>query len=137
MSRSAEVTLSFGGEDRLFRLPIGRLRALQEKVDCGPYELLRRFMSGTWRVDDLRETIYQGLVGGGMEAPAAGQLMKSDFDDLPLTQFVPVANAVIMAALAGVDDEPVGESEAGEAKPKRRSRAKSSASASSTKSAQP
>ena len=135
MSRAAEVTLAFGGEDRLFRLPIGRLRALQEKTDCGPFELHRRFMSGAWRVDDLRETIFQGLIGGGMEVQEATGLLKSYFDDLPIGQFVNLANAIVMVVLFGVDDEPVGESEAGEVKPKRRSRARKSASAGSTKSA--
>lgn len=115
MSRSAEVTLGFAGEDRQFRLPIGRLRALQEKCDCGPMELLNRFAGGTWRVDDLRETIHQGLVGGGMEAREAAGLLKSDFDDLPLQQFVPVAHAIVMAAVVGAPDEDAGERQGEEA----------------------
>lgn len=109
MSRSAEIEIAFGGEDRLFRLNIGRLRALQEKVDAGPMELVNRLAAGAWRVDDLRETILQGLIGGGMTSADATRLMKSDFDDLPLAQFVPVAQAILYTALLGAEDEPAGE----------------------------
>ena len=115
MSRSAEVTLAFAGEDRQFRLPIGRLRALQEKCDCGPMELLTRFAGGTWRVDDLRESIYQGLIGGGMEAREAAGLLRTDFDDLPLQQFVPICQAIVMAAVVGAPDEDAGELQGEEA----------------------
>lgn len=111
MSRSAEVTLAFAGEDRLFRLSIGPLRALQEKCDCGPMELLQRFASGSWRVDDLRETLLQGLKGGGMTDADATRLIRSNFDDQPYVGFVPVAQAVIMAAVVGAPDETLGEPE--------------------------
>lgn len=114
MSRSAEVTLAFAGEERVFRLPLGRLRALQEKTDCGPMELLSRLASGTWRVDDLRETILQGLVGGGLDQGAATKLLLSYLDDQPLQPFVILAQAVLMAAVIGAGDDEPGEREAGE-----------------------
>lgn len=116
MSRSAEIEIAFGGEDRPFRLNIGRLRALQEEVDAGPMELVNRLAAGAWRVDDLRETIRHGLIGGGMASAEATRLMKTDFDDLPVAQFVPVAQAILYAALLGVEDEPAGEVQ-GEAPP--------------------
>lgn len=131
MSRAAEATFSFAGEDRQFRLPIGRLRALQEKTDCGPMELLSRFAAGTWRVDDLRETIYQGLLGGGMEVKDAAGLMKTDFDDLPLQQFVPLCQAIVMVAVIGAPDEDTGEPK-GEAETSSPSPEASSGSAIST-----
>ena len=116
MSRTAEVVLAFGGEDRTFRLNIGRLRALQEKVDAGPMELVNRMADGRWRVDDLRETILQGLIGGGMPSADATRLMKTDFDDLPFSQFVQIAQAVLLATLIGAEDEASGEP-LGEAEP--------------------
>lgn len=114
MSRAAEIELAFAGDDRLFRLPIGRLRAVQEKCDAGPMELLRRYVGGTWRVDDLREVIFQGLIGGGMGQTQATVLVSANFDGLPLAEFVPIAQAIVMAAVVGVEDEEVGEPEAGE-----------------------
>nr|WP_314437615.1 gene transfer agent family protein [uncultured Brevundimonas sp.] len=131
MSRAAEFTTEFGGEDRIFRLPIGRLRAVQEKCDCGPMELLQRFLGGTYRIDDVREVILQGLIGGGMDAPMAGRLVKSNFDDLPLQPFVMLAQGVIMAVLVGVEDEDLGELR-GEDRPTNPSPEASSGSAPST-----
>lgn len=114
MSRSAEISLAFAGEDRVFRLPIGRLRALQERVDCGPMELLARYIGGTWRVDDLREPILQGLMGGGMGQGEATRLVQSNFDDLPLKEFIGIAQAIVGAAVIGAAEEGLGEPEAGE-----------------------
>lgn len=109
MGRSAEFTAEFGGEDRLFRLPLGRLRAVQEKCDAGPMELLQRFLNGTYRIDDVRETLLQGLIGGGLDTAMAARLVKSNFDDLPLTPFVLLAQGVMMAVLVGAEDEALGE----------------------------
>lgn len=111
MSRSADVVQPFAGEDRTFRLPLGRLRALQEKCDCGPMELLRRFGSGEWRVDDLRETIHQGLLGGGMPATEAASLLRQGFDDLPLADFITLAKVIVTVAIIGAPDETTGELE--------------------------
>lgn len=131
MSRSSEFSAEFAGEDRLFRLPIGRLRAVQEKCDCGPMELLQRFIGGTYRVDDVREVILQGLIGGGLDAPSAGRLIKSNFDDLPLQPFVMLAQGVIMACLVGAEDEDMGERQ-GEDRPTSPSPEANSGSAPST-----
>lgn len=109
MSRAAAVQLDFAGEERRFALPIGRLRAVQEKVDCGPMELLRRYAADEWRVDDVREVLFQGLVGGGTDSPTATTLMRQHFDDLPLKPFVMLAQVVVMAVVVGVEDEPLGE----------------------------
>jgi hypothetical protein len=132
MSRSAEVMLAFAGEDRLFRLPIGRLRAIQEKCDAGPMELMARYISGKWRVDDLREPILQGLVGGGLTQGEATRLVQSNFDDLPLQEFVGFAQAIVAAAVVGAPDESLGEDEAGEVSQKTPSPAQSSVSPGST-----
>ena len=137
MSRAAETRLTFAGEERLFRLPIGRLRAVQEKTDCGPVELHNRFVAGGWRIDDVRETILQGLIGGGMNANDALKLMQTHFDDLPVAQFVDTAFDIMCATLFGVADETVGEKAAGAEKPKRRSRVAKSASPTSTKLGEP
>lgn len=136
MSRAAEVTLAFGGEDRMFRLPIGRLRALQEKCDAGPLELLQRLSAGNWRVDDVRETILQGLIGGDTPQAEATKLVQGYFDGTPLADHTAMAQVILMAAVMGVEDEPPGELEAGAKRPNR-SRARKSASQASTASAQP
>lgn len=138
MSRASEVLLPFGGEDRLFRLSIGRLRALQEKCDAGPPELLTRYVTKTWRVDDVREPLLQGLVGAGMAQHEAQRLVELHVDEEPLMQFVPLAQAVVMACLVGAPDgEEPGETAAGAATAKSPSREENSASPDSMASAPP
>lgn len=109
MSRAAEVRLDFAGEERLFRLGIGQLRVLDEACDCGPMELLTRFASGTWRTRDLRETIFQGLKGGGTPDGEATRLIRETVDLGPLNQYVPVAQGALLAALVGIEGDELGE----------------------------
>lgn len=107
----------FGGEERTFLLDIDRIRALQSKTDCGPIELIRRMESGHWFVDDLRETLFQGLVGGGATQLQATVLMRDNFDKQQrgIAQFVPLAHEVLTAGVFGPADEEVspGEQTAG------------------------
>lgn len=137
MSRAAEVSLQFADGERLFRLPIGRWRAVQERCDAGPLELLRRYTTSSWRVDDVREVILQGLIGGGLPVAEATKLMNTHFDDLPLAQFVPVAQAIVMVSVVGAEDEDgPGERKAG-GKTQTASRAPKSGSPGSTAKARP
>jgi len=107
-SRNASVTFEWAGEERCFRLPIGMLRELQEKTGAGPFELMRRIQFDQWRVDDLRETIRCGLIGGGMTPNEAGRLVKTYVDDRPLAEARNPAIVILGAAIYGVDDEPLG-----------------------------
>ena len=111
MSRSAEARLDFAGEERLFRLRVGPLNALQEKLDAGPLWLNSMLEAGRWKTTDLREIIFQGLKGGGMPDADATALIKSDFDDPPAgyAQFVPLCRAILAPVIFGVEDEPLGE----------------------------
>lgn len=116
MSRSAEVELAFGDGQYLFRLPVGQLRELQEKCACGPMPILQRLSSSAWRIDDVRETIRLGLIGGGMTPPAALKLVERYVDARPWGECVPTAQAVLLAAVigAGDQDDPVGKAEGAE-----------------------
>lgn len=136
MSRAAEVNLLWGGEERLFRLPIGRIRAIQEKCDAGLPELLRRYITQAWMIDDVREVILQGLIGGGLDNQTATKAVLAYFDDTPIQPHVTVAQAIVAAAIVGVDDEDLGEPE-GEETETRPSPEVSSASQPSTEPARP
>jgi Phage tail tube protein, GTA-gp10 len=61
-----------------------------------------------WRVDDVAHVLRVGLIGGGMPAPQAVDLVTRHIDEWPLIESALVAQAVIMAALAGSQDDPVG-----------------------------
>jgi hypothetical protein len=136
MSRSGDITLELGGEDRTFRLAIGQWRKVQEKCDAGPAELLTRLapvfsarqaglsfaqtigagLLGSWRIDDVREVILQGLLGANMAAPDAQQLVREWVDERPLLESVAVAYEIVMASVIGAEDEkPAGEQQAARA----------------------
>lgn len=159
MSRAGDIELDFAGETRRFRIAIGEIRKIQEKCDAGPGEIAQRlapFLAyaaaraearargveppslmaalmtsgvGNWRVDDVREPILQGLIGAGMEPGPATRLVRGWVEERPLAESIPIAFAVMMAAIAGAEDEqPAGEPQ-GEAGASRPSPAASSASA--------
>lgn len=156
MSRSGEIEFPFGTEVCTFRLGIEQWRKVQERCDCGPPELLARLAPivhgaqlglsfgemirsghlGTWRIDDLREVLLQGLIGGGMGSTAAGILVRAQFDEHPSWEHAPLVFSVIQASMTPPEDEPLGESKGATKKtPSRRSRAAKSPSPGSTASA--
>jgi len=120
-----------GGEHQ-FVLNLGELRALQKNCDAGPEEIFNRMRVGTWRVDDLVETIRLGLIGSGeMEAKEAGPFVTSLFAKHPMVEFKLTALEILARAILpiGEEDDPVGKAE-GEQPPK------SGVSAESTETAQ-
>lgn len=143
MSRHGDIALAFGPEERTFRLGIDQLRAVQERCDAGPFEILQRLaplvrgiqarltfpqmleanLLGTWRIDDIREVLLQGLIGGGESPTMAGVIVRAEFDAKASWSFAPLAFLIIQAALAQVEDEPLpGEPKAAKPTPRRRSR---------------
>lgn len=133
MSRGADIDLDFGGEERTFRLGIGQWRKVQERCDAGPAELLARLspvftakragltveqimthgLLGTWRVDDVREPILQGLLGANMALPEATKIVREWVDERPLLEAVEIAYMVVLASVIGTEDEKaMGESQA-------------------------
>jgi hypothetical protein len=115
MSRDGSISLIWGDGEHRFRLAIGQLRELQEKCDAGPAEIAGRLADGRWRVNDVWETVRLGLIGGGMPASDAHRLTTRYVDERPWLESVPAAQAVLMAALVGAPEEPVGKDEAAEA----------------------
>lgn len=139
MSRAGDTALELGGEERVFRLAIGQWRNIQEKCDAGPAEILARLAPafnaarqgftaqqiiaagylGTWRIDDIREVIFQGLLGAGASAKEAVDLVRTWVEDRPFIESLPVAYEIVLASVIGAEDEKaVGESPApGEGSP--------------------
>lgn len=129
MSRSGEITLLWGDEERTFHLGIKEWEKVQEKCDAGPPEIHSRLAPmfaateagltihqiksngylGRWRVHDVREPIYRGLIGGGMEPTAAGKLVRELVDERELIESVCIAYQIVDASIVGAPDEPVGE----------------------------
>lgn len=108
------VDLTWPGGEHEFKLTIDLLRALQDKCDAGPQHILERLGNRRWMVNDVTETIRLGLEGGGMAKDAARKMVRLYVEDRPLTESVMTAQAVLMLALFGNEDDMPGEPPAGE-----------------------
>lgn len=124
--------LTWAGGEHDFELRLEHLRALQDKCDAGPQWILMRLTSKQWFIDDVIQPIRLGLEGAGMEKEAARKLVQKFVEDRPLTLSVLTAQAVLMVALFGDEDDQPGERKAGAKKTRTRSRAASGNSTAST-----
>src|SRR5690606_951747 len=72
---------------------------------------MTRGIGGEWRIDDIRETIRLGLIGGGM-TPTDAFVTVSRYVDQPEkyapTDNIGIAAAILLHALTGPQDDPVG-----------------------------
>jgi hypothetical protein len=100
--RLTAVTMEWADGEYTFDLPLGSVRALQEKTGFGPAMLLYRIQTDQWKVDDYRETIFQGLIGGGLTPVEATKLVKAYVDDRPAKESLLPAQAVLMAFINGM-----------------------------------
>lgn len=107
MSRNGDIELPWPDQERTFRLGIGELRALQEKCNKGPMEILADLQSGRWRVDDIIQPIRLGLVGGGMKLHDAVQLIDAEIQPGRLGECAIIAVAILQAAITGPPDEQI------------------------------
>lgn len=108
--KTGTLTLTWGDGEHTFRLPIGQLEEHGEKLGRGPLAVLRRLDSGDWEPREIFETIRLGLIGGGMAPTDALTLARRYCLDRPLAESLPIATAVLGAALFGVA-EPVSAAE--------------------------
>jgi hypothetical protein len=121
VSRHGTIRLSWGGDERPFRLSFKELREIQElctlpndKLVSGPLAIALRLGDGTWRVQDIRETLRLGLIGGGMKDAKATALVRRHVEEYeePLAEHALHARAIIFAALTGAREDPAGKSDA-------------------------
>lgn len=112
MSRDASIDLDWADGHYTFRLGWGELEELQEKTDAGPFAVLTRLASRHWRVQDIRETIRIGLIGGGTPPDQALSLVQRYVTSRPPMETLPIAAKVLAAAVQGAEDEAPGEADA-------------------------
>lgn len=112
MSRLGAISLDFADGTYAFRLPWKQLIELQEKCDAGPFVVFDRLRSGSWHLQDIRETIRLGLIGGDTDPPRALSMVRAYVEERPLAENVLLAIEILGAAILGVGDETVGEQDA-------------------------
>jgi hypothetical protein len=115
-NRNGRIELEFADGTYGFRLAIGELEELQEKTECGPYNLLRRLLANDWKVDDVRQTIRLGLIGGGLDPIKSKRLVERYVDQRSeWLNNAMLAQAIVSAALVGAPEELPGKDSAPEA----------------------
>lgn len=100
------------GEDQFCLAKIGLLLDLEAKCNAPIGVIFGRLGSGNFSVNDIRETIRLGLIGGGRTPIQAMEIVKIHVDGNPLALSVLTAYAIIEAVMVGVPDDPVGKKEA-------------------------
>lgn len=98
--------LTWPGGEHAFRLGLEHLRALEQRCDAGPEQILARLMTRTWRVADVVDTIRLALEGGGLSKEEARRLVTARVEDDPIGLAVPTAQAILMLALWGEPETP-------------------------------
>jgi len=104
-NRNGSVELDFGDGTYSFRLGWGDLQKLQEACDAGPFAIFNRLGDMSFKVQDIREILRLGLIGGGQEPAKALQLVREYVEERPMLENVPIAQAVLGAALVGAPEE--------------------------------
>ncbi len=103
--RTARIKLFFGDGEHVFRMRFEQLEELQDKLEQGPMRTLMNFESTDWSPKSVFEVIRLGLIGGGKTPAEAFALAKRYCVERPLGESLPVAGAVLSAALVGVEVE--------------------------------
>lgn len=112
MSRDGSITLNWADGERSFRLRWRELILLQEACDAGPQVVLNRLQTGHWRMNDIRDTVRLGLIGGGATPEAALKLVQDYVEARPPVENVMFAVGILAAGLMGAPDEEPGEAPA-------------------------
>ena len=106
-----------GGEDDFCLAKVGDIFALEEACGAGLAEIYGRLTGGRWKLNDVREPIRLGLMGGGKSADEALKKVKICVDENPrgLAPSVVLAMTILQAVIVGVPDDPLGKTAAPEA----------------------
>lgn len=101
-----DVVLAFGDGEHTFNIrKLKQAFELQDKCGCGVGEVLTRLRAAKFYVNDFREVIRLGLIGGGMAPVAALTLVTRYVDERPWSESVMTAVAIILRAYAGSPEE--------------------------------
>lgn len=119
---SSEVSLEWAGSERLFALKAKQIEGLEH--DCGEgigRICMRVFARTEYSFKHLRQTIYWGLIGGGMPATEASKLVLLHVDGAPIdpvndpSSTLKTASSILKAVHFGWEALPAsGEAGAGE-----------------------
>lgn len=121
MNLSAEISLLWGGEERLFALKAKQIEGLEADAGEGIGKICMRVFSGVeFTYKHLHRTIYWGLIGGGANPTDAARLVTLYVHGQPIdptgdpSSTLKTAKAILQAVYFGWDRlPPLGEAGAG------------------------
>jgi hypothetical protein len=109
MPSNGEVELTWGDGQHKFNVAkIKSAVELEEKCNAGVATIFQRMRDSTWYMNDVRETLRIGLIGGGATPDVALRLINRYCDDRPWAESLQPAMVVLMAAMLGVPGDEVG-----------------------------
>lgn len=99
-----------GGRQEFCLAAVGSVLALEDACKAGIATIYQRLASGSWYLQDVRETIRLSLIGAGLSAKDAEAACIAHVDRHPggLGPNVLTAMAILEAVIIGVPDDPVG-----------------------------
>jgi hypothetical protein len=100
------------GEDTFCIATVGSILDLEQKCNAGLGEIVQRVVNGMWRLNDVREAIRIGLIGGGMTPLAAQGVIERHVDARPLSESVLLAQDILAAAIVAPPGEQPGKTPA-------------------------
>lgn len=106
MSRDGSILLTFpDGDDYNCRLAWGQIIKIQEARNAGPFAIYMRLHGADWLIEDIREVIRWGLIGGGMDPVKAKKMILEYIEDRAPFHNLALAQAIIKAGILGPPDE--------------------------------
>lgn len=125
MNLSAEISLLWGGEERLFALKAKQIEGLENDLNEGIGKICMRVFAQTeFTYKHLHRSIYWGLIGGGANPTDAAKLIDTYVHGYPLdpvgdpSSTFKTAKAILQAVYFGWERlPPLGEAGAGETRP--------------------
>lgn len=108
-NRDARITEDFADGTYDFCMNYGAIRLLQEARDMGPLFIWGLIEANAWRVEDIREIVRCGLIGGGMAPIRALKMVTMYVEERPIMENVGLARKILGAGLIGAPEEDVGE----------------------------
>jgi hypothetical protein len=109
-NRDARITEDFADGTYEFCMNYGAIRMLQEARDMGPLFIWGLLEANAWRVEDIREIIRCGLIGGGMAPVKANKMVTMYVEARPIMENAALAKRILGAGLIGAPEEEAGES---------------------------
>lgn len=100
---STAVYRQLGGRDCRFELRLGEIRELERLCGAGIAAIYARVAMLQFKIDDIRETIRLGLIGGGTDHPEAEAIVRFSVDGRPVNNSVQLAADILKAIFEGVE----------------------------------